>query len=799
MKNKILSIFVFTLLIASVLGIAISAQEENIHKRIIETIDISEPYIVEEGNFLSINFEEVTSQFMQPGKPILPVYTKIYKFPFGTKINEVVCTPLGISQKTLSGEIKPSPKPVLIDSSVSEESTDDLIFKDVEVYNSAEFFPNKWYDFSTGCGLDDTNRVVFLRIQFYPAIYSPQRNLIKYANSAEISIEYTEPFKPVGFPDEYDMVIIAPSEFSEKLQPFVVYKNDCGIDTLLVTLDDIYDGEYFPVNGRDNPERIKYFIKDAIENWGITYVLLAGGINKVPSRPSYVQDGHEINFISDLYFADIYFSNGDFCSWDSNENDLFGEYNYQARTDNVDLYPDISLGRLNFRDSDQIDGVVNKIITYESTGAYMEDWFKDFTVCGGDTFQDGNSVCEGEYANENAIDIMDGFNPNRIWVTNEKLKFAVNIDSALENGTGFLYFSGHGVNENWVTHPINDFNTWWPLTGYYYFRVELLKNEEKLPVVIIGGCSNCQFTGKNCFGWSFVKNPDGGGIASYGYTGLGWGILGYGFTSGLTGGMELSAIKAYGTYNAKTTGELWTNALNNYLTEFFGWSAYDYKLVEEFQPFNDPSMRIRKVSDFPTIPDKPDGPTAGGVGLEYTYNTMSTDPNGDNIKYCFDWGDGSIGWSDWFSSGETASLSHKWESPGTYEVKIKARDNFGLDSDWSDSLTVEIISEAPFFDILNVKGGIGSVSATIKNIGMLEAYDVNCNISVTGGLLKLIDKFSEDTYDTLDIDEEVAVSVDGIFGLGKIKVIISANSPSANTTTESVQGFALGPIVILQK
>jgi len=799
MKTKILSIFVFTLLTTSIFGIVINAEEESFSKEIIESVVFSEPEISEEYQYFTVDIEEATSQLMQPGKPILPIYSKTYKFPFGTNIENVVCTPSQVTKKIISGEIKPSPEPVLLDKiySLEEKNTEDFTEKDNTVYNSKELFPNSWYDYRVGCGLDETCRLVYLRVQFYPVRYSPGKNLIKYANAVEISIDYKEPAKPVVFQDEYDMVIITHSDFSEKLQPLVDYKIDSGIETKLVTLDDIYDGIYFEVNGRDNQEKIKYFIKDAIEEWNITNVLLSGGMNKVPARPSYVQDGKEICFMSDLYYADIYDSHGDFCSWDSNENNFFGEYDYQG-IDEVDLHPDVRLGRLNFRSIDEVDGVIDKIITYESTGAYMEDWFTDFTVCGGDTFPDSSNVCEGEYLNDNAIALMDGFSPDRIWTTNEKLKFAVNIDSALENGTGFLYMTGHGTHENWVTHPPNDFDTWWPLTGYFYFRVDLLKNEEKLPVVVIGGCSNCQFTGKNCFGWSFVKNPDGGGIASYGYSALGWGYPGYGCTSGLTGGMEMSAFKAYGTYEAKTTGELWVKALNNYLNEFGAGGAHSHKCIEEWQPFNDPTLRIRKVSDKPNKPDKPDGPDYGGVGIKYTYTTIGYDPNGGYIKYCFDWGDETTSWTDWYSSGQTASLGHSWEKPGEYEIKVKARDQYGLDSEWSESFVVTIVSQAPFLDIVKIKGGIGKVSATIKNIGLLDAVDVTCNISVNGGIFGFIDVFTDETYETLLVDEEKTMEASGIFGLGKIDVIVTASYPSANTTTEKLQGFTLGPIVFLK-
>jgi hypothetical protein len=157
----------------------------------------------------------------------------------------------------------------------------------------------------------------------------------------------------------------------------------------------------------------------------------------------------------------------------------------------------------------------------------MKNWFSNFVVIGGDTFPDSSNVPEGEYLNENAIDILEDFTPDKIWATNGKLQFTVNIDNAIDNGAGFVYMTGHGTYENWASHPHNDFETWWPIAGYYYYRIELYSNE-RLPVVIIGGCSNCKFSGENCFGWSFVKNPNGGGIASYGNSALGWGITGYG-------------------------------------------------------------------------------------------------------------------------------------------------------------------------------------------------------------------------------------------------------------------------------
>ena len=802
MKNKLLGIFVCMLLITSVLAIVLTAEEGSYIKEKIESIVFSEPNIQQQEEYLSLNVEEASSCLMKPGEPVLPVYTKIFKFPFGTKIEGVECIPSQIHQKDIFGEIEPSPMPVPLvpmDKSVEKKVVEDLVVKDDTVYNSMDFFPYGWYDYRVGCGLDDSRHVVFLTVRFYPVRYSPGQNMIQYANKVDIKVKYYGPTQPAIFTDEYDMVVIAPSEFSDDLQPLVEYKNDSSIPTKLVTLNDIYTGKYFPAQGRDDQEKIKYFIKNAIEEWNITYALLAGGENKVPVRMSYVQDGgYEISIISDLYYADIYKEYGGFCSWDSNGNDIFGEYNYQGRTDIVDLYPDVHLGRLNLRDINEVSGVINKIITYESTGAYMEDWFKNIITCGGDTFDDGAGYCEGEEINQEVINLLNDFNPEKIWATNGKLIIVPNIVNAVENGSGFLYFSGHGTYQNWATHPKDDFQNWIPIpVGYTFLHAEQLNNGEMLPITYIGGCSNCKFSDNVCFGWSFVKNPDGGSIATYGYTALGFGYPGPTYLFGLVGGMELSFFKAYKINNAGTAGELYSAALNNYLNNYWVGGAYDCKTVEELEPFCDPSLRIAEVSEKPNKPDTPDGPTSGDVGIEYTYNASTTDPDGDLIKYCFDWGDGTVTWTDWIESGEIASLNHMWEKPDDYEIKVKARDENGLDSEWSEPLLITISVDAAFLNIERIRGGLGKVNVVIKNIGTLEASDVNCNISVVGGMLGLIDISTEKTIETLGVEEEEKVNTNGIiFGFGKIDITVTVSAPSANTDTKTSTGFVLGPFVL---
>jgi hypothetical protein len=91
----------------------------------------------------------------------------------------------------------------------------------------------------------------------------------------------------------------------------------------------------------------------------------------------------------------------------------------------------------------------------------------------------------------------------------------------------------------------------------------------------------------------------------------------------------------------------------------------------------------------PNKPSKPSGRIHGRMGVEYSYTTSTTDPEGFQVYYMWDWGDGSF--SDWlgpYDSGLTVSASHSW-SKGSYNIRVKAKDDaYSGESDWSDSLIV---------------------------------------------------------------------------------------------------------------
>jgi hypothetical protein len=92
-------------------------------------------------------------------------------------------------------------------------------------------------------------------------------------------------------------------------------------------------------------------------------------------------------------------------------------------------------------------------------------------------------------------------------------------------------------------------------------------------------------------------------------------------------------------------------------------------------------------------PDSPSivGPSKATAGESCSYSFTSTDPEGQNVYYYIKWGEGSNNgdWDGPHPSGYTLSSNHTWGTMGTYAVKVKAKDTYGSESDWS-TLVVSI-------------------------------------------------------------------------------------------------------------
>jgi len=98
----------------------------------------------------------------------------------------------------------------------------------------------------------------------------------------------------------------------------------------------------------------------------------------------------------------------------------------------------------------------------------------------------------------------------------------------------------------------------------------------------------------------------------------------------------------------------------------------------------------------PEKPQTPSGPSTCKPNKEGFFTTSTSDPNGDQVYYMWDWGDGTTQvWRGPYPSGQSITTGHTWTSEDSYEVKVRAKDINENEGVWSDPFTLKISTCKP--------------------------------------------------------------------------------------------------------
>jgi len=429
--------------------------------------------------------------------------------------------------------------------------------------------------------------------------------------------------------EEFDLLIIAPKKFSSNLQPLIEHKNSHNIQTILKTTEEIY----IHFEGRDKAEQIKYFIKDAIEQWNISYVLLVGGRRgqlfrwHVPCRYSNVDDGYmHKKFLSDLYFADIYKEENEFNNWDSNNNGIYSEW-YEddlTPTDTMDLIPDVAVGRLPCRNQAEVTSIVQKIIDYE-TNSNGEKWTKRVLLIGGDTNPGIGDPFpyEGEADCNYTQQCLENFNITKLIISDGTLTSYNDFIESFNIGNGFVLFHGHGLQNSLFTHTAEGEK----IEVFHRKYISQLQNQNMYPIMVVGCCVTTEFDVgifnfltifKNLkqhhyffnfkyecvpevLSWDLIKQLDKGTIAHIGSSSTTWGAEGDAnhddipdsVQNGYTTGLCIEFFKTIGEEEIDILGDVYTTAITNIVENHSATEdRIQCKCVQEFQLIGDPSLKI---------------------------------------------------------------------------------------------------------------------------------------------------------------------------------------------------------------
>jgi outer membrane protein assembly factor BamB len=167
------------------------------------------------------------------------------------------------------------------------------------------------------------------------------------------------------------------------------------------------------------------------------------------------------------------------------------------------------------------------------------------------------------------------------------------------------------------------------------------------------------------------------------------------YTNGRSGGEKYITYENI-TFYHESIGKIYVNNRNDNHTLF---------IDDNGDNITDREIDPTYINYPPNKPNKPTGPPSGKKDNSYTFSSSSTDDDGDQLYYWFDWGDGKYqGPLGPYNSGDIVTCSHIWSEKGDYKVRVKCVDNNSRESIWSDPAGISIPKSKSFkfnFPLLN--------------------------------------------------------------------------------------------------
>ena len=527
-------------------------------------------------------------------------------------------------------------------------------------------------------------------------------------------------------PKEEGYLIIVYDSFFDVIQPFSTWKETKGFDVTVTKTSEIPGGP--------TKENIKAYIVNAYNNWAVppAFVLLVGDTGQIPTWT-----GSDTGTCTDLYYVTI---------------------------DAGNYFADVIISRFPAATPEQVTTMVDKTVYYEQGSFPDTTWIKKAAFLAS---TDNHLVSEGTHTY--VIDtylIPHDYTCDKIYsyyTGNNTAK----VSAAINNGRSLVIYSGHGSETSWADGP-----------PFSQSNVNALTNDGIYPFVCSHACLTNQFTVSECFGETWLRAPHKGGLAFWGAT-----TYSYWDEDDI---LERNMFKAWWDDDIETIGGM-TNMGLYYLYQYYSGGGMSQYYFEEYNVLGDSSVKVWRDQPNPSFPPntpgEPSGPATGLIEIEYTFTATTTDPEGDNISFKFDWGDGN--YSDWvgpYPSGGTGSAKHSWAALGVYQVKVKAKDDHGGESGWSVGHTMTIV-DAPIIKVDWISGGLFHVTTLIKNEGGITANNVDWSISLDGNVF--IGKETTGQIASLAPGEHQIISSKFIVGFGPTVITVSAtDTQSADVKTQ---------------
>ena len=275
----------------------------------------------------------------------------------------------------------------------------------------------------------------------------------------------------------------------------------------------------------------------------------------------------------------------------TNEHGATASDGWYATIVGTDVVPDIAVGRINAWKPEQVLDYAQKAFNYRNNLLTNRLWNSHVTITSGGKITDEDDLFAQQSETIRRRNIPQDYRATRVYtstqtVSNEYLGVTFDLKDAINSGTQYLHFIGHGGGRIWADYNLFNFND-----------VATLNNQT-YPIVVSLACYASSFdtNGIASIGEALVMQPNKGAIVTLGFSGLGY------MFQDLDWGLALT--EAIYKHDFNTFGEAYQFAL----TRFYATttlSAARYALTNAAALLGDPLIKTTKpLGNIPVQADK---------------------------------------------------------------------------------------------------------------------------------------------------------------------------------------------------
>lgn len=406
---------------------------------------------------------------LNKGMPALPLVGRSIAISPDAKMSYEI---IEVSYSEITGHIAPSKGSLL-----RNVNPNDVPYEFSDIYKLDEFYPKSLIDLGEPYIFRDIRGLSF---RVTPFAYNPVQGIIKVYDKIVVKIyndgidtvnvlnrssnKISKPFVSLyrnhfinytSYRNRYETIeeqgtilVISYPAFMDAIQPYVDWKNQKGIPTVLVSTQE---------TGTTTASIQSFITNYWNTNPDVAFIQLVGDAPQIPT-PIFAGGGSDPSYVM-----------------------LAGN----------DHYPELFIGRFSAETIAQVETQVERTIYYERD------------IIDGEWLSKGTGVASNEGPGDNGeydhqhLDIIRNllldYTYDHVDQFYQPQATAAQVTNALNDGRSFINYTGHGSQTTWVT------------TGFSNNHINALTNDNKLPFIVTVACVNGDFTGTTCFAEAWLR------------------------------------------------------------------------------------------------------------------------------------------------------------------------------------------------------------------------------------------------------------------------------------------------------